>query len=93
MTQGSGEEITLAQLGKKLEDQSRFTRVVSVVCTLAILGVMYYTMTSEFAYLPDLVLARMMGNMESMVNEVNLIQAAAAKKKAGAAAAAATPSK
>jgi hypothetical protein len=80
MTQG-GDEITLAQLAKRLEDQSRFTRVVSVVCTLAILGVLYYTLTSELAVLPDLILTRLMGNMEPMVNEYNLIQANNAKKK------------
>ncbi len=41
-------------------------------------------MTSEFAVLPDLVLARFMGNMEPLVTEMKLFETAAAKKKAAA---------
>ena len=79
MTQGSGEECTLAELGKKIERESRFTRMVTMICTLAILGLAYYTMASEINILPDLVLARVMGNMEALSVEYQAILNAEAK--------------
>ena len=82
MTQGSGDENILAQLSKKLDDQMRFTRIVIVMCTLAVVGVLYFIMTSELAVLPDLVLGRFMGNMETLVNEASMTQIAINKKKA-----------
>jgi hypothetical protein len=82
MTTGSGDESILAQLSKKIDDQMRFTRIVFVLCTLAIVGVLYFTMTSELAVLPDLVLTRFMGNMEPLVNEWKLAEMAVMKKRA-----------
>ena len=81
MTQGSGDESILAQLSKKIDDQARFTRIVFVFCTLAVVGVLYFTMTSELAVLPDLVLTRFMGNMEPLVSEWKLAEIAVLKKR------------
>jgi hypothetical protein len=67
MTDGS--DSMFAQLSKKIDDQARFTRGVNIICTLAILGVMFYTLTSIVATLPDLVLATFMGNMEKVAAE------------------------
>ena len=77
MTQACGEETTtLAQLSKKIDEESRFTRVVCALCTLAIVGVLYYTMTSAIAVFPDLVLAKIMGNMQPLAKQYHMAEAA-----------------
>jgi hypothetical protein len=73
MTEGS--ERVLAELAKKIDDQARFTRGVVVVCTLSTLGVIFYTLTSIVSTLPDLILAKYMGNMERVYQEWRLIEA------------------
>ena len=65
----SGTEITIALLAKKIDDQARFTRSVTVMCTLAVLGVMYYTMTESFSVLPQSVVLQYMANMDTIVKE------------------------
>jgi hypothetical protein len=82
MTQGSGDENILAQLSKKIDDQARFSRIVVVLCTLTIVGILYFIMTSEIQVLPDLVMTRIMGNMETLVVEWHLVETAVAKKRA-----------
>jgi hypothetical protein len=71
MTEGI--ENIYAQLAKKIDDQARFTRAVTIICTLAILGVMFYTLTSIVTTLPGLVLAHFMGNLEQIVMEYRLV--------------------
>jgi hypothetical protein len=70
----SGTEITLALLAKKIDDQARFTRTVSVVCALAILGVLFYTLTEVFNGLPQAVVLQYMSNLEPIVREWNATQ-------------------
>jgi hypothetical protein len=68
-------EFTLADLAKKVDDQSRFTRSVSVICTLAILGVMFYTLTEMFSNLPPAIILHYMANLDKIVHEWNTIEA------------------
>jgi len=84
MTQGSGDENILAQLSKKIDDQARFSRIVYAMCTFVVVGVIYYTMTSEIAVLPDLILTRFMGNMEPLVREFKLVEGHEARTRASA---------
>jgi hypothetical protein len=79
MTEGI--DRVLAEIAKKVDDQARFTRGVVVVCTLSILGVIFYTLTSTISTLPDLILAKFMGNMERVDQEWRLIEAAQSKTK------------
>jgi len=72
MTEGT--ENIYSQLSKKIDDQARFTRAVVIICTLAILGVMFYTLTSIVTTLPGLVLAHFMGNLEQVVMEYKLVE-------------------
>ena len=65
----SGTEITIALLAKKIDDQARFTRSVTIICTLSILGVMFYTMTEVFSGLPQAVVLHYMANIEPIVKE------------------------
>ncbi len=67
-------EITLADLAKKIDEQSRFTRSVSVICTLAILGVMFYTMTEIFSNLPSAIIFHYMANLDKIVTEWDQIE-------------------
>jgi len=65
----SGKEMTFATLAKKIDDQARFTRAVTIICTLAILGVLFYTLTEIFNGLPQAVILHYMANMEPIVKE------------------------
>ena len=70
-----GTEITLATLAKKIDEQARFTRSVSIICTLSILGVMFYTLTEMFSNLPNMIILQFMGNLEKINQEWKAIDA------------------
>lgn len=70
----SGTEVTLSLLAKKIDDQARFTRSVTIICTLAILGVMFYTLTEIFSGLPQAVIMHYMANIEPIVKEWNIAE-------------------
>ena len=73
MTEATELEKCFAQLSKRLEQQSRFTRSVTVICTLLILGVVFYTSTTMISVVPQLIVANLMGNMEQLAQEWRLI--------------------
>jgi Na+(H+)/acetate symporter ActP len=73
MTETNEVEKIFVHLSKKIDDQARFTRSVSVICTLLILGVMFYTSTSLISVVPQLIVAHIMGNMEQLVQQWKLI--------------------
>lgn len=74
MSDGSSFETSLAQLSKKIDEQARFTRSVVIICTLTILGVVFYTMTEMFSSLPANIVLHFMGNMEKIVYEWKAIE-------------------
>lgn len=81
-----GTEMTLAALAKKIDEQARFTRSVSIICTLSILGVMFYTLTEMFSNLPNMIILQFMGNLEKINQEWKAIdnaQKTRAKQPAG----------
>ena len=67
MAEESSLESKIAELDKHVQDQSRFTRTVVVVCTAAIMGIQFWSMTEVFGALPDQLIARFMGNMDKLV--------------------------
>jgi len=67
-------ELTVAQLAKKVDEQARFTRSVCIICTLTILGVMFYTLTEIFNTLPQAFVLSYMGNLKMIKQEWNAIQ-------------------
>ncbi len=79
-----GTEITLAALAKKIDEQARFTRSVSIICTLSILGVMFYTMTEMFSNLPNMIILQFMGNLEKINQEWKAIDNTQRTKKQNA---------
>ena len=79
------QEITLATLAKKVEDQDRFNRVIVIVCTLSVMGVMFFSLTEMFTNLPGTIILTYMGNLEKIVKEWDVIQSLEAKKRANAA--------
>jgi hypothetical protein len=76
-------ELSMGELAKKVDDQARFTRSVTIICTLAILGVMFYTLTEMFSNLPSAILLHYMANLEKIVYEWNIIETNVAKGKGG----------
>jgi hypothetical protein len=82
MTDGSGLEMTLAQLATKIESQARFTRSVLVICTVAILGIMFYTMTEMFSSLPSAFIMHYMANLKKIICEWEAIDQHIARKAA-----------
>ena len=66
MTEGTLES-KIAQLAKRIDDQARFTRAVTVICTTAILGVMFYTLTQMFGNLPGVIVTNFLGQMDTIV--------------------------
>jgi hypothetical protein len=67
MTEGTSLESKIAVLAKRIDDQSRFTRAVVVICTTAVLGVMFYMMTEIFATLPSVIFTNTLGQMDKLV--------------------------
>ena len=72
MTEGS--DNLLAILSKKIDDQARFTRGVNIICTLAIIAVVFYSLTSLVSVIPGLVLADLMSNLEQVQTQWKLIE-------------------
>jgi hypothetical protein len=65
----NGKDVTLADIAKRIDEQARFTRSVSIICTLAVLGVLFYGLTEIFNGLPQAVILQYMANMEPLVKE------------------------
>lgn len=73
-------EEQFAQLNKKIEEQFRFTRNVIVLCTLTILGMMVFTVTTTVETLPPLVISHYMVNMDQIVQEWKACEIALARR-------------
>ncbi|MBX9877368.1 MAG: hypothetical protein K2Y22_02835 [Candidatus Obscuribacterales bacterium] len=81
MSQEGNVSEQLSALSKKIEDQSRFTRVLVLMCTSAIAAIMFYLTTEVVSSLPMLQLS------------VDQLQAIYAKKTGTAVGVPAPPSK
>jgi hypothetical protein len=71
----------ISQLLKKIDDQFRFTRIVTVLCCLAIIGCLSYAISSLIYAMPDLVIAKIMSNMETLHTEWQTIEKVPTAKK------------
>ena len=91
MTEGTSVESKIAVLAKRIDDQARFTRAVTVICTTAILGVMFYMLTEIFSTLPGLIISSVIGQMDTL-NSVWRATDAAASRRFSAPAASTQPS-
>jgi hypothetical protein len=67
MTEGTSLESKIAVLAKRIDDQARFTRAVTVICSTAVLGVMFYMMTEIFSTLPAVIYTNFLGQMDKTV--------------------------
>ncbi len=74
-------EKSIAQLSKKIDEQARFTRSVTLICTMAILGVMFYTLTEMFTKLPNNIILHYRSNMDEIVKEWKLCEISLSKQK------------
>lgn len=73
-------EEQFALLNKKIEEQFRFTRNVIVLCTLTILGIIVFTVTTTLEALPPLVISHCMVNLDQIVTEWKACEAAQARR-------------
>ncbi len=74
MAEETALETQVGQLTKRIDDQARYTRTVVVVCTTAILGVMFYMLTVIFSDLSYVFIARYMENLDKIVFQWKAIQ-------------------
>lgn len=70
------ENDSISQLLKKVDDQHRFTRIVIVLCCLAIIGCLSYAISSLIYTMPDLVMAKLMTNLEGFHTEWKTLEKA-----------------
>ncbi len=84
MSDGSGPEITLAQLARKIDEQSRFIRSLILVCVILIVGVQFYTFTELFHSLPPFLILKYMERLPNIVEEWKAIEVNEENKKQAA---------
>ncbi len=70
----------VSELNKKIDDQARFTRIVTVLCCLSIIGCMFYALTSMISVMPDLMVAKVMTNLENIHTEWQAIDRISANR-------------
>jgi hypothetical protein len=75
----------LSMIATKVERESRFTRIVVVICTIANLTVFVFGMMKTFEALPPTLLAYLMENMDAIVTTQKGIEMSHARKNAAAA--------
>jgi hypothetical protein len=63
------EEDIFAILTKKIDREANFTRMVVVVCCLAILASTFYCLTSMVDVLPVMVYTKILGKLDSLQRE------------------------
>jgi hypothetical protein len=78
--QMADDSLDIPMLLKRIEKQEQFTRMVSLICCIAILSVMFYTVTEMFSDLPQLIVVHAMSNMKTIVTERHLVDSVAAKR-------------
>ena len=84
MTEETSLESRFNSLEKKLEHQERFTRTVVVVCTTAILAVLFYMLTEIFGSLPAVLVANFMANLDKINFQWRALENSMAPAKAAA---------
>jgi len=63
------EEDIIAILTKKIDREANFTRMVVVVCCLAVLASTFYCLTSMVVVLPAMVYTKILGSLGSLQRE------------------------
>ena len=77
-------EKQFSELNKKIEDQFRFTRNVIALCTLAIIGVLIFTIMTSVDSLPTRVIFHYMSNMDNIVRQWNACEKIHARQEGAA---------
>ena len=69
MADDSAIEQKLAELAKSIQDQSRFTRAILLVCTCATMAVAFWSIVQTITILPSAVVVQFMNEMPSIVKQ------------------------
>ena len=75
------DEDAIALLSKKIDDQGKFTRMIIIVCCLTVLASMFYSLSAMVEILPDIVFAKLLGNVDSVQREWHTLDRLAASKE------------
>ena len=70
----------IAVLSKKFDDQTRFICMLVILCCLTILACTFYSLTSMIAVLPDLTYAKLIGNLDGVQRQWQLLDKLAMSK-------------
>jgi hypothetical protein len=81
----------LSMIATKVERESRFTRIVVVICTIANLTVYVFGMMKTFEALPPTLLAYFMENMDAIVTTQKGVEMVHSRNKPAPAATPTTP--
>src|ERR1051326_4245461 len=79
-------EAKIAVLTSRIDHQARFTRMLVVVCTAAVLGVQMWGLTQVVATLPPMIIAQQIQQIDSLVYAWKATEASMARRPAAAAA-------
>ena len=75
-------EEKFSELNQKIEDQFRFTRNVIALCTLTVIGVFIFTITTAIDSLPTRVIFHYMSNLDNIVAEWKACETVQNKRQA-----------
>ncbi len=79
MAEETSLETKLAELAKHVQDQARFTRAITVVCTAAVMGVLFWMIVQVFTLMPDMVIAKYMAALPQIVVQWHFTETASSK--------------
>lgn len=79
MAEETSLEQKVAELSKQIQDQSRFTRAIVLVCTAATMGVAFWTVVQIFSLLPAAIVLQYMNNMPNIVAQWKFYESNQAK--------------
>lgn len=84
MAEDSSLEQKVAELSKQVQDQSRFTRAIVLVCTAATMGVLFWIVVQVFSLLPGAIMLQYMTNLPNVVAQWKFYEANQSKSSAPA---------
>ena len=74
-------EQKVADLAKHIQDQSRFTRAIVLVCTAALMAVIFYVMTEIYSTLPGVIILSFKSDLPNIIAQWRFTEAAQNKNK------------
>ncbi len=74
MVEDTSFETRISELSKVIQDQSRFTRALVLICSAAVIGALFFTMTQMFALLPTSFVMEYMDKMPVIQSQWKILE-------------------